>query len=402
MGMIGNQLAQGLISGANIQDGSIDTVDIKSGAVTPASLSTGAPSWDSSGNVTATGNLTLSGSGKRITGDFSNATIANRVMFQTSTANGNTVLEAIPNGTSTSAFINVSNSSSDPSNASNTGIGVNATESQLLAGKRGTGTYLPMTFYTGGSERMRVDTNGTLVVAGTSAYSDGTIGNPKLQWNAKGGNHAGAISVSDTTADIGHWYLKNPNGVIGGFGTNGTSLVTTVNGAERMRIDSSGNLLVGDTSNSSGSRFYAKGSTATSSGYTLFGRNSSSVDLFSVRDDGAGYLKAAAWTYGSDATIKENIEYLNPSNCLSLILNAKPAKFDYIDGQKSNYGYIAQDVQTWLPEAVSETPNGKLGLQDGFINAVGTGAIQALNTIIQEQQALIEAMQTRLAALEAN
>ena len=138
----------------------------------------------------------------------------------------------------------------------------------------------------------------------------------------------------------------------------------------------------------------------TSATYIIFGRNSAASNKFTVRSDGAGFLDSAAWTYGSDATIKENIEYLEPSNCLSLLLNAKPAKFDYIEGQKANYGYIAQDVQKWLPEAVSETPNGKLGLQDGFINAIGTGAIQALHQLIQEQQALITQLQADVAALK--
>lgn len=38
MGMIGNNLAQGLISGVNIQDGTVDTPDLKTAAVTTAKL----------------------------------------------------------------------------------------------------------------------------------------------------------------------------------------------------------------------------------------------------------------------------------------------------------------------------------------------------------------------------
>lgn len=61
MGMIGNSLAQGLISGANIVDGTVDTPDLKdnavtaakiaNGVVTPGKLSTGAPSWSTAGNL---------------------------------------------------------------------------------------------------------------------------------------------------------------------------------------------------------------------------------------------------------------------------------------------------------------------------------------------------------------
>ena len=47
------------------------------------------------------GNLTFTGTAARITGDFSNATAANRVMFQTSTTNANTALVSIPSGTAT-------------------------------------------------------------------------------------------------------------------------------------------------------------------------------------------------------------------------------------------------------------------------------------------------------------
>ncbi len=171
----------------------------------------------------------------------------------------------------------------------------------------------------------------------------------------------------------------------------------TISFTQAMMLDG-GNLLVGTTS--ANGRLSIDSAGTTSATYIIFGRNSAASNKFTVRSDGAGFLDSAAWTYGSDATIKENIEYLEPSNCLSLLLNAKPAKFDYIEGQKANYGYIAQDVQKWLPEAVSETPNGKLGLQDGFINAIGTGAIQALHQLIQEQQALITQLQADVAALK--
>jgi hypothetical protein len=105
------------------------------------------------------GNLTFTGTGNRITGDFSNATIANRVMFQTSTVNGTTSIATLPNGTNATSSV-LAFGGSDPANAPFTGFNNTATESQILASKIGTGTYLPMTFYTGGSERARIATNG--------------------------------------------------------------------------------------------------------------------------------------------------------------------------------------------------------------------------------------------------
>jgi hypothetical protein len=108
-----------------------------------------------------TNDLTFTGTGNRITGDFSNATVANRVLFQSSTTNGLTNVAAIPNGTNTTSSFTAFNSS-DPTNTSNTQISTTATESRLTAGASGTGTTLPLTMITGGSERLRIDTSGNV------------------------------------------------------------------------------------------------------------------------------------------------------------------------------------------------------------------------------------------------
>lgn len=51
MSYIGAKPAEQILSSADIQDGAISTVDLADGAITPAKLSTGKPSWDSSGNL---------------------------------------------------------------------------------------------------------------------------------------------------------------------------------------------------------------------------------------------------------------------------------------------------------------------------------------------------------------
>lgn len=105
------------------------------------------------------GNLNFFGTGNRITGDFSNATIANRVAFQTSTVNGASDIPVIPNGTGTNAR-HFYYSSSDTANASLLTAGVVGTEATFRASAVGSGTSPAMTFYTGGSEQARITTAG--------------------------------------------------------------------------------------------------------------------------------------------------------------------------------------------------------------------------------------------------
>jgi hypothetical protein len=101
----------------------------------------------SSGNVTITGanvsgNLAFTGTGNRITGDFSNATIANRLCLQNSVVNGASIVQAIPNGTGTTSGFSAFNNS-DPTNAANIVTFASSTEARVSSGITGTGTYLP-------------------------------------------------------------------------------------------------------------------------------------------------------------------------------------------------------------------------------------------------------------------
>lgn len=127
----------------------------------------------SSGTLTHSGAIVLSGSGKRITGDFSNVTAANRLMFQTSTVDSVTSVGAIPNGTGAFSQFDAY-SFNDPSNSSIARLRCAATDVQIISGANGTGTFLPMTFYTGGSERMRVDTAGNVLVTSPAGLGYGT------------------------------------------------------------------------------------------------------------------------------------------------------------------------------------------------------------------------------------
>ena len=123
----------------------------------------GTSAFQSSANHTFDGTtLTLGNAGvsARFQGDFSNATVASRTAFISGTTNGSTGIYALPNGTSTAASWQAVNNST-PTNASKILIATNgSTDVQLVSGINGTGTYLPMTFWNNGAEKLRLSVSG--------------------------------------------------------------------------------------------------------------------------------------------------------------------------------------------------------------------------------------------------
>lgn len=109
---------------------------------------------------TMAGSLNFSGTGRRITGDFSNTTLDSRLAFQTTTSNALSIVGVMPSGTGTISGFRT-HGGNDPGNASvGDLVTLGGSEVRINSGAVGTGSYLPMTFYTGGAERMRITTDG--------------------------------------------------------------------------------------------------------------------------------------------------------------------------------------------------------------------------------------------------
>ena len=96
-------------------------------------------------------------------------------------------------------------------------------------------------------------------------------------------------------------------------------------------------------------------------------------------------------TASSDEKYKYNILPINYG--LNTILQLKPVNFQWIKGEENDLGFIAQDVADIIPEAVDTNWNSDLLMRYESI-------IPILTKAIQEQQALIKALEQRIINLE--
>ena len=197
--------------------------------------------------VNSSGNLNIVGSARRIIGDFSNATIASRVIFQTSTTNGATSVSAIPNGTGTDVNFAVWNNP-DTANGSVGTIAASTTNVNISSTKTGTGTYLPLTLNTSDQERVRVDTSGNV---GIGATSPGSFDSAWQKLIIGGGSGDVGQTIYSGSSSIGT--MAFADGISGAQQYAGLirylhasdAMTFWANATERMRITSAGDVGIG-------------------------------------------------------------------------------------------------------------------------------------------------------------
>ena len=272
---------------------------ISLGAITPSS-------------VTVSGGFDFTGTGNRITGDFSNATIANRVAFQSSTINGNTDIQVLPNGTSFISGIRCNNNS-DLTNAGYIRLSSSTTIGTVDVNRNSvSGTYLPLGFNTGGAERVRIDTAGFVGVGTASPTSLLHIQQPQLGVGTVS-NSAGGTTVTGVSTKFLDTFKVGDMITVPGTGSPTQTVVISAiasNTSMTVAAITSANSAV-SYSLAGGTRFSVAGNgtiTTSSSGDTLSGTNTGDQTAASlglvigtnVQAYDAGLLSIAAATTAAD------------------------------------------------------------------------------------------------------
>ena len=188
-----------------------------------------------------------------------------------------------------------------------------------------------------------------------------------------------------------------------------TAMAFYTSNTERMRIDSSGNLMVGAASvgllnnnsficNVSGGNFIQNHVSGTGSGanYTIFVYSANNIG--SITQSGT---TAVAYNTTSDYRLKENIKPL--SGALARVAALKPCTYTWKSApDEVGEGFIAHE----LAEVCSQATTGEKDAvnEDGTIKPQGIDTsflVATLTAAIQEQQALIIQLQADVATLKA-
>lgn len=95
--------------------------------------------------------------------------------FQTATVNGNTEVDALPNGTGSGASFRAWGAAGQ-TNCTYGALTLSSTDLRVDSGIVGSGSYVPLTFYANGGEKARFDTSSNLLI-GKTTNAFGTVGN---------------------------------------------------------------------------------------------------------------------------------------------------------------------------------------------------------------------------------
>ena len=337
--------------------------------------------------------------------------------------------------------LKVTNSTTGTAVGDGLSIGLDSSENVFLFNYESTA----MKFGTSGSERMRLDSSGRLLI-GVTSTDDYDGFNSSLQVSGTGGDDS-SITISRFSNDISNGNLilaKSRNGSVGGntvlqandicgaiqfhgndgggfhqaasisskiesgigsddvpanliFSTNGGSTSVT----ERMRIDSSGQVMIGCTSAPSASTtgfgvfeggagknyiLTSGGVTGTNEHHEFFNPNGK---VGSITTNGT----STAFNTSSDYRLKENAVAI--SDGISRLKTLKPYRFNFkADASQTLDGFFAHEV-TAVPEAISGDKDAVK--EDGSIEPQGIDQSKLVPLLVAAVQELIG----KVEALEA-
>ena len=290
----------------------------------------------------------------------------------------------------------------------------------------------PVIFKQNNAEQMRLTSTGLGIgtsspatklaasIASATAYSSSSTGNVLTLTNTTANGYAGiAFNTEPSSGNAGiaaiNSFAPASGDSVLAFSTRSSAAL-----AERARITSGGDLLVGTTStaSSSGTGFKVLANLGVTGHFdptvvTPSNNTSQSCwDIYSTATSGyrfyvttSGVVNAITTTISaiSDQRLKENIQDLDVG--LDAIMSLKPRKFDWKAGKgkdiKGDRGFIAQEFEQVFPDLIDEWRDPAPEGEEPY-KSVRQDLIPVLVKAIQELKAELDTAKAELATLKGN
>jgi hypothetical protein len=275
----------------------------------------------------------------------------------------------------------------------------------------------------GSTEAMRLDSSGNLGLGVTPSAWGSTY---KAVQVGIGSSFTGMTNdvnlnlANNARFDGTNWiYLANSpaeryriwNGQHQWFNSASGTAGNTITFTQAMTLDASGNLLVGKTTAGTGggngiqisktNMTYVCSESSGGNGCYEFYSSNIGAYRFYVTSLGTIFATNTTITAISDQRLKENVRDLDYG--LDKIIALQPRRFDWKEGKglnkKDDVGFIAQEFETVFPQSVVGSKAGEDGIEYKALNH--SELIPTLVKAIQEQQAMIDELKAKVAALEA-
>ena len=316
-------------------------------------------------------------------------TLAGSASGQVATWNGSTWTAATP---STGGVTSIS---------AGTGIGVSSSTGAVTISNSGVtsltaGTGITVSSSTGG---VTVSASGFATLAGTNTWTGSNTFNTALYCNNYNFNASSGWGFNSGTTQAQLTLGSSNAGIFSTSAATFPGEVISNSGGGYARIGSSGVALYSSSTGMFG--------TSNTLGWNINGSGAASLSQsgdYSI--SGQGYKPGGgSWAASSDARLKDNATPL--TGALAKITALNPVSYTWkYENTEPTVGFIAQEVQSVLPAAVSETEateDQKQFVKDGKVLAVGfqNDMTAYLVGAIKELKAELDAAKVEIAALKA-